>query len=131
MVYLKNTESKGCGVFTDSAIHENQLVYEMRERILPFSYSHTKSELDFLNHSCEANCRIKIGCGVLLIAIREINSDEELTINYNASYYDLGNTSFECKCGSKNCCGIVKGYKELDSVKRNLISKEILPYLQI
>lgn len=54
----------------------------------------------FVNHSCEANTRVKNYCDV---AVRDIEKGEEITSDYGKS----NPISFECKCGSKNCRGVI------------------------
>ena len=54
----------------------------------------------FVNHSCEANTRVKNRCDV---AIRDIKKGEEITSDYGKD----GPVSFECRCGSKKCRGVI------------------------
>lgn len=61
---------------------------------------------DFVNHSCDPCCGI-VGA-VLVVALRDIAVDEELTFDYamaDASDYD----EFSCQCGSPQCRGTVTG----------------------
>lgn len=61
---------------------------------------------DFVNHSCDPSCGI-VG-SVLVVAMRDIAVDEELTFDYamaDASDYD----EFTCNCGATNCRGLVTG----------------------
>jgi len=61
---------------------------------------------DFINHSCSPNAGI---CGqITLVAMREIEADEEITFDYamaDSSPYD----EFNCACGSTHCRGKVSG----------------------
>jgi hypothetical protein len=50
-----------------------------------------------INHSCDPNCKKWIP---ELIAIKNIDIDEEITIDYNTFNVDF---KFDCNCGSKNC----------------------------
>ncbi|MBK7341230.1 MAG: SET domain-containing protein-lysine N-methyltransferase [Saprospiraceae bacterium] len=61
------------------------------------------------NHSCEPNTAYN---GLNVIAIRNIASGEELTLDY-ASLIDETAASFECKCGSKNCRKQIYGTRKL------------------
>jgi SET domain-containing protein len=54
----------------------------------------------FVNHSCQANTYVRNNCDV---ALREINKGEEITSDYGK----FAPVSFECKCGSKNCRGVI------------------------
>jgi uncharacterized protein len=59
-----------------------------------------KEPNDCFNHSCDPNLGFKGQIG--LVALRDINSDEELTFDYAMSDgepYD----EFECHCGSSKC----------------------------
>jgi SET domain-containing protein len=54
----------------------------------------------FVNHSCEPNTKAENNSDV---AIRDIKKGEEITSDYGTEVY----VSFRCKCGSKNCRGII------------------------
>ncbi|MEK6932743.1 MAG: SET domain-containing methyltransferase [Nanoarchaeota archaeon] len=87
---------------------------------------------DFLNHSCNPNCCIDWQI-LNLVALKNIQKDEELSFNYNVSEYDLlegGNFTFKCKCGSKNCLKEIKGFKYLTHIQRKEIQKFISPFLK-
>lgn len=61
---------------------------------------------DLFNHSCDPNCGV--AGNVLLVAMRDIDADEELTFDYamcDADDYD----EFECHCGSSGCRTKVTG----------------------
>jgi uncharacterized protein len=56
----------------------------------------------FINHSCDPNCETEeINGKVWIMAIRDIQADEELTYDYYL--YDGGDDEAYCNCGSKNC----------------------------
>jgi SET domain-containing protein len=58
----------------------------------------------FLNHSCEPNViYYTINKISYLISVKEIQANEELTLDYSQLNY--GGQVFHCKCGSKNCRG--------------------------
>ncbi len=76
----------------------------------------------FLNHSCTANCYCNTE-GLTVIAIDDIEPGTELTINYNATEYDMAEP-FICKCESKNCCGEIKGFRYLGCKQK----EELLPF---
>ncbi len=54
----------------------------------------------FVNHSCQANTKVKNGCD---IAIKNIKKGEEITADYGKEI----SVSFICRCGHKNCRGII------------------------
>ncbi|MBI1343651.1 MAG: SET domain-containing protein-lysine N-methyltransferase [Terrimonas sp.] len=57
------------------------------------------------NHSCAPNTYFD---GLNVVAAREIEKNEELTLDY-ATVLDRTAEPFECRCGSENCRGIIKG----------------------
>lgn len=59
------------------------------------------------NHSCQANTKYD---GLNVIASRNINKDEELTLDY-ASFLDENIDPFKCTCRSLTCKGIITGLK--------------------
>lgn len=118
-VYTKQTE-KGLGLFTPLPIKKGTRIWA--PILLDFDVSKYPSEYlekyatydetgrmfvctdlaGFTNHSCEPNTDGEI-------ALREIEKDEELTYDYSLDWCPPDdNWSFECKCGSANCRGIIK-----------------------
>lgn len=62
-----------------------------------------------INHSCNPNCGLK---GLFdVVAMRDIKAGEELTWDYAMS--EDSNWRMKCKCGEKNCRGIVGAYSLL------------------
>lgn len=59
----------------------------------------------FLNHSCEPN--VGFGGNVVLVAMRDIASGEELTTDY--AFFDDYEGSMECRCGTPACRGVIDG----------------------
>ncbi|HAP36059.1 MAG TPA: SET domain-containing protein-lysine N-methyltransferase [Bacteroidetes bacterium] len=61
--------------------------------------NHTK----YFNHSCDPSCHYEIaGNKILFYASRDIQNNEELTIDYD---YDANSGLVVCLCGSANCRG--------------------------
>lgn len=58
------------------------------------------------NHSCDPNCGMH--GEITFVAIRDINPDEELTVDY--AFIDNEDYSFECTCGSPYCRHTVTGF---------------------
>lgn len=56
----------------------------------------------FVNHSCDPNT--KTIDDIKDIAIKNIKKGEEITSDYG---HDI-TVSFQCKCGSRNCRGMIK-----------------------
>ncbi|MFX1258124.1 MAG: SET domain-containing protein-lysine N-methyltransferase [Promethearchaeota archaeon] len=84
------------------------ILIENDKWMIPISYAR------YLNHSCNANCRIDDNLNV--ITIRSIKNNEELTISYNIVYENENPGdwnpywTFICLCGAKNCQGIIDKY---------------------
>lgn len=61
---------------------------------------------DLFNHSCDPNCGI--GGNVLVVAMRDIATGEELNFDYAMSDDD-DYDEFVCACGEPGCRGLVTG----------------------
>jgi len=57
-----------------------------------------------VNHSCDPNMIEK---GRVAYALKPVKKSEELTADYRIRAYD--DWQMECRCGSKNCVGVVTG----------------------
>ena len=75
---------------------------------------------DFVNHSCDPNCRLAFDAGgrVFLTALRDIAPGEELSFDYATTTTRAGITAFpgwrfECLCGAANCRGEVGSAEDL------------------
>ncbi len=60
----------------------------------------------YQNHSCNPN--VGLHGEITFIAMRDIEKDEELTVDY--AFIDNEDYSFECTCGSNNCRKIITGF---------------------
>lgn len=84
------------------------------------------NEAGFLNHSCEPN--LYVNDDWVLVALRDISSDEELTIDYGtADYFDYG---FECACKSAGCRKNYHGKICEDKSFRKANKSIFTPYLK-
>jgi SET domain-containing protein len=83
---------------------------------------------DFINHSCDPNAYVFInGNKVLLIALKNIKKNEEITYDYSTTMYN-DSWSIKCHCGSKKCRGYIKEFKYLPSkIKMKYYHLGILP----
>jgi uncharacterized protein len=59
----------------------------------------------FLNHSCEPN--VGFAGNTVLVAMRDIGPDEELTTDY--ALFDDSDETMQCQCGTPSCRGMVSG----------------------
>lgn len=75
-----------------------------------------KNTARFINHACDPNCHTEqFGNTICIVAIRDIESGEELTYNYE---YEIDEEPAEpCHCGAKNCCGYILGPQYWDHIK--------------
>lgn len=85
------------------------------------------NESRLIKHSCDPNCSVihlksnsdASHQNLLLIAIRPIQADEEITINYEC--VSKHSWSFECFCGSKSCN---------DRIQINKTWKHVMPSME-
>jgi hypothetical protein len=59
----------------------------------------------FINHSCDPN--VGFAGNVVLVAMRDVEPGEELTIDY--AMFDTADGTMECHCGSPSCRRTVRG----------------------
>jgi SET domain-containing protein len=63
------------------------------------------SGAEFINHSCDPNCRAMVFKGhILYIAARDIQPGEELTVDYQ---FEPDVPKVRCICGSHRCRGTI------------------------
>ncbi|MGE5258362.1 MAG: SET domain-containing protein [Hyphomicrobiales bacterium] len=71
--------------------------------LAPLNTQEVESVMMFLNHSCEPNVGI-LG-QVIFVAMRDIDSGEELTIDY--AMFGANKEPMRCNCRSSNCRGLI------------------------
>ena len=122
-LFIRKTEAKGRGVFTSEKIPANTLIEEAPVIVMSaedrknidktllhdYIFAWGKNEdqccmaLGFVpiyNHSYESNCEYFMDFEEEIIqvkTVREINADEELTINYNGDWNDKKMIWFDVK----------------------------------
>ena len=86
---------------------------------------------DYINHSCDPNTKIDFKT-MNFVALRNIKKGEEITYNYLTTEYDLvrDNLDFDCKCGSKNCFGRIKGFRFLTKSQKLKLKPLLSPFLK-
>jgi SET domain-containing protein len=121
-VLVKKSKIHGKGVFANRNFTKGEVVLQWKPKILRKSdikklsarqkhYIYQVSEdkyflmqppEKYVNHSCDANTKVKNYSDV---AARAIKKGEEITSNYikEGSF-----SSFICKCESKKCKGLIK-----------------------
>jgi hypothetical protein len=73
--------------------------------IAPVTPAERDNSMLYTNHSCDPNLAIQ--GQIVLVAMRDIAPDEELTIDWATT--DDGDHVLECRCGSPRCRGTVTG----------------------
>ena len=85
-----------------------------------------KEIVDYINHSCDANCGFK---GLLtLVAIRDIKKNEEVTFDYATS--ESTPYKLVCRCKSRKCRKVVTGEDWRISTVRKKYRGYFQPYLE-
>lgn len=127
----------GKGVFAVRAYPATAIVGQITGRLMedPLHGSEYSFEFDeglqlepdapfrYVNHSCDPNCEFDLleeppldgrpsQCHLYLIALRDIQPDEQITINYNWT----AECAIPCECGSENCIGWVVCDEELERI---------------
>lgn len=134
-VYVKEKPDMGCGIFAARDISKNETIIEFKGPRVKISdmAGIPKEVWDHLfnvgldeyiiarepgvrtNHSCDPNAGIVND--VLLVAMRGIKKDEEVTFDYSTITAD--NWQMECKCGSPKCRKVISNYVDLpEELKR-------------
>ena len=73
--------------------------------LAPLTKSEVEKVMMFLNHSCNPNVGVR--GEITFVAIRDVRTGEELTIDY--AMIDDDNYTMKCYCGARNCRKIVTG----------------------
>ncbi len=85
-----------------------------------------REQADFINHSCNPNSGIKNS--LQIVAMRDIESDEEITIDYAMS--ESSDFEIKCHCGSADCRGSIKGTDWMNSELQKKYNGYFSDYLQ-
>jgi SET domain-containing protein len=115
--FLEKRKSKidGFGVFTKKPILKGEMFYvvpvnkvssipvKMFAMIGDNRYVNDEVVLNWVNHSCNANTRLDLSGQLRLVALRNIEVDEEIACDYNET--EIGGAKAVCKCGDKKCIG--------------------------
>ena len=82
--------------------------YPLGEEVYAF-WDRDPAEWAPQNHSCDPNTGFS---GLDVVALRDINTGEELTIDY-VTFCDQHMPPFDCQCGSPKCRGRITGWRGL------------------
>jgi len=142
-IVIRKSRIHSHGCYTTAPIREGALVIEyVGERMTPdqaddlyddhpqtylFGLDGGKHVLDgygvaaFINHSCDPNCETdQIRGKIWIIALRDIQTGEELTYDYNL--FD-GDDDAPCACGSVTCRGSLYSRSYLRKLERKRAKK--------
>ncbi|HNR87482.1 MAG TPA: SET domain-containing protein-lysine N-methyltransferase [Spirochaetota bacterium] len=88
----------------------------------------TRTADNYVNHSCNPNCGIKIyEQHVLLFAIHDIKRYEELSFDYSTTMAE-DCWEMDCLCGSRQCRKRIRDFKHLSpELRARYISLGIVP----
>jgi SET domain-containing protein len=124
-VEVRPSGDKGLGVYARRAFHEGEFIFRRRHvRFVTESEIATISDWErmhlcelsfdryavlappgcYLNHSCDPNA---MRHGVVVFAWRDIEANDEITIDYRLNAFD--GDSWACGCGAPSCTGTVVG----------------------
>lgn len=88
----------------DQKMNFRRYAYAISEEIFVL-WDENPTEWAPQNHSCDANTGLD---GLNVIALADIRMNEELTLDYS-QFLDENMEPFECRCGSKDCRGLIRG----------------------
>jgi uncharacterized protein len=128
-IYVKNTPDKGLGVYAARDIRKDEIISEFTgpritiENLGEFppevvdhlfnvgtnEYLVTREPEVRTNHSCDPNAGIRNEA--LLLAMRDIPQDEEITFDYSMIMAD--DWEMDCLCGSPLCRKRIGRYQDL------------------
>ena len=129
LVCVKEIPNKGRGIFAARDIQKDEVILEFNgpyvkiERLdgIPREvqdhlfnigveeYLIVREPGVYTNHSCDPNAGIVRD--VLLVAMRDIKRDDEITFDY--SMITAEGWTLDCMCGSPSCRGTIGNYRDL------------------
>jgi hypothetical protein len=111
---IKGSKIHGQGIFTEKNINERELFYlipinnisqepkSKLAKIYDIGWVNDPEILNWINHSCNPNSELIIkNKQPYLCAIKNIQPDTEITVDYNLTEY--GGEYIECNCNDSNC----------------------------
>lgn len=128
--FTKDSMVEGLGLFANRNIRKGEHIFTFRGKICNEKNTKKLNEhylmtvdwnkvmyvskpMRYINHSCNPNTGLK---GLKVIALKNIKSGKELTIDYDTLEYEW---KMKCHCGSKDCRKIIKGWKYLPERLQN------------
>jgi uncharacterized protein len=143
-LFLEEADGKGQGVFTLRHYEAGETILCFKGNIVDLDevddhgkylqvgkrlFLGSSGEIDdFVNHCCEPNCGVALRQGnILLMSIREIQPNEELTFDYSTwmayDYWEM-----DCICGNTHCRKKIKDFKYLPrELRQKYIDLNVVP----
>lgn len=140
--YIGTTHKCGKGIFTSRSIKKDETIFTICGGVtsspsiytVPIDYNlfiDTHPPGKYLNHSCEPTCGIRNRTEV--VAMRELNKDDEITIDYAMIVHDYDQKRLQqdikCLCSTPNCRGRFGSYKHLSDELKQKYSGYISDYM--
>ena len=140
---LRKTVGKGEGIFATKCFKVGETVMIGKiEKKLYKNHSHASQvgeneyvlhagSITKVNHSCHPDCGIHLNeTGAHdFVAMRDIKVNEEITFDYAMRNYGIDYFPIHCMCGSKECRGVITGWKDLSDKKKKEYVGFAAPYL--
>jgi SET domain-containing protein len=96
MMIIRDTSNRGKGLFLFESAKSGENLFGL----------HEVNFFKHINHSCEPNCSFRRdGRFFFVHADRDLQPDDELTLDYNQIPFRCSPLDFDCHCGSPNCRG--------------------------
>lgn len=80
----------------------------------------------YMDHDCDPTTVIR---NRVVIARRDLEPGDGITFHYNTTEYDVAEP-FQCRCGSANCVGTVRGAKHMTPEQRAALGDDLAEYLR-
>ena len=125
--YFKPGDAVLVGIIEQALTHNHSHASQIGENEYVFHGGLTSK----VNHCCSPNCGIKTNeTGAHdLVAMKYIETNEEITFDYAMRNYSIDYFPQKCMCGSDSCRGEITGWKDLSREKKNEYKGFVAPYL--
>ncbi|MFH1089884.1 MAG: SET domain-containing protein-lysine N-methyltransferase [Candidatus Uhrbacteria bacterium] len=147
-VYLKKSSIAGRGIFAKRDIKKDELVFNFQGPIIKYPFypndfkgPHWLNFGDkiwgmpletnpwrFINHSCQSNVGFRKKNEI--VAMRNIKKDEEIFVDYSITEGVAKKWKLKCRCGLKNCRGVIYSIQHLPQTIFNQQKKYIPKFLR-
>jgi len=142
-IELRGTPEKGEGIFATRSfkVGETLIVGVIKEE-LDANHSHASQIGEFrhvlhdgliskVNHSCDPRAGIRVNeTGAHdFVAMREIDTDEEVTFDYAMRNFAIDHFPKNCMCGATDCRGTITGWRDLPEARKIEYAGFVAPYL--